>query len=372
MTRNVIVVAVALCATVMLSGGCKKSEDTMALMLAAMSGPEVYAGSSPEGDFIEVTIDRSQKKIDYMNYTTSENLADMDYTWLDPADAGSDPNPGGFSIFYRIDLPVPPYDAGDYVMFAEIPGEAVVITVFDEFDEMKEPPTFAFKRKNVAQSQYYKKAFNWLHVTVDDEAGKPDVMCGFVASDSAGTPTPNGRLYGAEYSIQDSTTSDINPEELGIGDLEKDPLSGAFVWWTAEPHAWDDSIVMIGNPASAAQLIYGVNQGGGGAFTVPQAAAKEFHTDYAGTYAVLLYQFDKGETEESVATATAVITTSGNIRVFEIGTDTTNDANLIFDEATLTPIEDYDTGSLIGFLNGSSLLNDGIVGASYAGIQGGV
>jgi hypothetical protein len=67
MTRNMIIIVATFCTALMLSSGCKKSEDNMALLSALGGGPDVYAGSSPGGDFIEVTIDRSKKKVNYTN-----------------------------------------------------------------------------------------------------------------------------------------------------------------------------------------------------------------------------------------------------------------------------------------------------------------
>lgn len=365
MTRNVIIFVTALCAAVLISGGCKKSDDSMAL-LGALGGPEVYAGSNPDGNFIEISIDRKNQTVDYTDFTAPvNNLTDLAYVWLDP---GVTTSAGGFTILYRAELPAP-FSAGDHVLFAEIPGVAVTVAILNGADEMLEPPMFAFKRKDVTQRQYYEKAFNWLHVTVDDEGGKPDVMCGFVASDSSGTPTPNGRLYGAEYSIQDNATTNLNdPPVMAVGNLEKDAESGAFVAWLGAPLDWADAIVMIGDPASAAQIIFGANQGGGGAFTVPQASTKDFQSAYAGTYAAIEYQFDKGTGLEAAGPATVVVTATGHIKVFGFGADTTNDANLIFNEAALMSVEEYGAGALIIGLNTTSLLNDATVGASYAGI----
>jgi len=234
---------------------------------------------------------------------------------------------------------------------------------------MLEPPTFAFKRKDVKQSQYYERAFNWLHVKADDGDGEPDMMCGFAASDSSDN---NGRLYGAEYSIHDDASADINPEVLGIGDLVQEAESGAFVWWTApEPHEWADSIVMIGDPTSAAQLIYGENQGGGGAFALPQASSKDFQPAYAGTYAAMLYQYDKGAApgdEESVETHTIVITAGGGVQVFNFGENTSTGTPL-FSDTAMTPVADYYSESLVNDLNTYSLLNDALDHANFPGIR---
>ncbi|HPL16944.1 MAG TPA: hypothetical protein PL180_09640 [Spirochaetota bacterium] len=349
-------------ASAFLLGGCKKTEDNnTALLLAALSGRDIYSGSNPEGHFVEVSIDRINKKIDFTDYTDSaNNLSDLDYTWLDPGNALSDPDPGGFSILYRVNLPAP---SGAYALCAEIPGVAVVIAPLDSTGDMLEPPTFAFKRKNVAQSRYYQKAFNWLHVTIDDEDSKPDVMCGFVASDSAGLPTPNGLLYGAEYSIQDDETTDINPDDLAVGNLVQDEVSRAFVGWLADVGDWSNAIVLIGDPDAAMQIIYGENQGSGGAFAIPQASAKEFQAAYAGTYAAIVFQYDKDEMEESSYPVTVEFTAAGNIKVFNFGDDTSSALPLM--DSPLTPLEDFDSGTQINDLNTESHLNL----ATYDGIK---
>jgi len=362
--RRVLAIVFALtAASALLLNGCKKTEDNnMALLLAALSGRDIYSGSNPEGHFVEVSIDRLNKKIDFTDYTEpANNLSGLDYTWLDPENALSDPDPGGFSILYRVNLPAP---SGSYALCAEIPGVAVVIAPLDSTGEMLEPPTFAFKRKDVARSRYYQKAFNWLHVTIDDEAGKPDVMCGFVASDSAGTPTPNGLLYGAEYSIQDDATTNINPDGLAVGNLVQDEVSRAFVGWLADVGDWSNAIVLIGDPDTATQIIYGENQGSGGAFAVPQASTKEFQAAYAGTYAAIVFQYDKGVIEESSYPVTVEVTAAGNIKVFNFGDDTSSAVHLM--ESPLTPLEDFDSGTQIDDLNTASLLNT----ADYDGIKG--
>jgi hypothetical protein len=143
------------------------------------------------------------------------------------------------------------------------------------------------------------------------------------------------------------------------------------VGWMGTEGDWDNAIVMIGDPNNAMQIIFGPDQGGGGAFAVPQASTKAFlSTVYAGTYAALLYQYDTGAAsgeEESVLDLAIVITSEGGVRVYNFGDNTADPGgdSPLFEDDTLQPVADYGTGSLAVDLNTTSTLDSAI----FAGIK---
>lgn len=341
--RRVLVIVFALtAASALLLGGCKKesgSDSSALLALLAGGTGGTYGGTSPVGDFIEVTIDRINKTVTHVNYTTGGGVdGPFPYTAVSVANAY------GFSIINRAEI-----GGGDYVLFSEFPGAAVVYQMFDDTDAPMGWPVYVVKKSNTTASSYYGKAYNWMMFFIDGDSTDSDMECGFAAFDIS---SEGGLLYGAGYSNRREAEDD--PLEPAIQDInEGDAVSiDAFTWddtmrafvnyESGHDGDMDYAMTLTGTPSGSAVLDFGPELGGGGALAIPQADSKAFSSSYAGTYFAVLYEYNKGTATRTVDPIKVVISDFPGVSVFNYADHTDTDMPIFM--ATLQALEDFTGG----------------------------
>lgn len=345
--------------------GCKQEGNgtSMLYALLALAGPgsTTYRGVTPEGDFVEMIINRAGKTVTLSNYTTGETgLGPYAYAGLDPSTEG-----GGFTIINRAAI-----GTGDalpdngYILFTEAPGEIAVTGVFYEDGSPYLGPVFGMAVDNGPKSQYYSETYNLLHIIEDDDGmGHPDGIFGFAAFDRAGSTPLDGQLWGVAYSLRHDDGYPLGDGNFGVSSLEKDAVTGAWVDWDAPPADppsnadWDDAVALLGNHDKIVEFLFGANTGlGGGGIAIPQTESGAFNASkYPGTYATITYTYDcSTETMDVPEPYRAEIAADAQIQIFDFN------GNPLF-SATLEP---WDEDSINYFYTTS-----GISASSDPGIR---
>jgi len=338
-----LLAAILLCVAVMAFVGC--GEIDFGGSSSGQRNRDVYGGTDPKGDLVEVTIDRGNRTVTHVNYTTGESHGPFSYAPVTDVDTS-----GGFSI---INKAVVDSDTGMYVLFAEFEQAACVYQLFNADGTNEGNPQYVVYREAFDKTVLYGNAYTFMKFFID-EGTESNMECGFAAFDAS---SANGLLYGAVYGHKDSEegegfngsgVADINEgDAVSVDLMTHDSTSQANIMWEGG-HAddMDYAISIIGTRSGAAVLDFGPECGGGGGLVLPQTNAVDNPTTWwntvRGTYFLLVYESDLDATERKVSVMKMVVDGAGKIEVFEMNANTST-ATPVFD-STLVGVGSSDEG----------------------------
>ena len=305
----------------------------------------VYGGSDPKGDYVAVSIDKTNKTVTHYNYSKSPTEVNGPFSYTKETDFCNDT---GFSIIYKAVINADATgDEPAYVLFAEFEGAAVIYVLFNSSGETLERPQYAISRQQMSKNNVYETAFNWMKFKIDPNSDtSTDMECGFAAWDAQSN---SGRLYGASYSNRAEKegwcTNGINNINEG-GDVSVDgftydssTVSNYVDFGGTGP---DYRLTMVGTPSGATILDFGIKMGGGSGLAIPQSDTEAWNSAYNGTFFIMLYEYDSSTGEHDVKPIKCVLsgTTTGYLEVFDSTHDTSVTGDPPMTEGALTPIED--------------------------------
>jgi len=320
-----------------------------------------FAGSEPVGDFVVIQLNKTDKKVRRINYTNPSDTGWYPYFSVAPTHE----NAQGFSILKRVDINA----EGDYVLFAEFPGTALVYQMFDTSDERSGYPVYVVLREKVDKDEYSEKAYNWIKMKIGGDPADAEMEAGFAAFDTYadGSVTDVGLLYGAGYNSEDDSIGDINSGDIAkISEFEENTELVANTMWTGTPDGMNNAITITGTDSGTNIMDFGPDAGGGMGLAIPQSDVTL--ADAAGTYFVLCYESDKttlGSETEDVRPIKVVLSTEtgANIKVFSYDADTSVPGDLMLQD-TLTALEEIPAGESPG---GVTPINQQFLGAAGNG-----
>ncbi|MGQ9780389.1 MAG: hypothetical protein ACUVRM_11065 [Bacillota bacterium] len=249
---------------------------------------KVYGGSMPIGDYVAVTVDKTNQTVTYHNYTTGESAGPYSYSRLTTDN-------WGFQNIYKTQTFTGPENKQCYADFIVMEGVALIFQLFDALTN--EPfgwPVYALCRKATDMNWYKGRAFNWMEFRINSATG--NFAAGFAAFDT----DAGGRLYGAGYNDRAERESWLGFDKgmKNINDQSPPLGTGSFVYNPSLVANSSGSLTLIGTETGDFALDFGPNQGAG--FAVRQAASKDWSPNYNGTYFALVYENRAGSNYQTM------------------------------------------------------------------------
>lgn len=379
--RKILIQSLVVLATVLFLSACTATSDNKANGSSG-GGFTTYAGSDPKGDYIVVEFDSANSQVRRINFTTGDTNGWFTYSTLPYTSKYAN----GFGIVkYAFITNIGPVT--NFVLFTEFPQAACVYMIMitsNGQDTVIENPAYVVYRQQLAGSDLYGKAYNWMKFTIDSIGSNSDMECGFASYDVSGN---GGRMFGSGYSRKRQTGQGLS--NCGFDDIDSgnnmfvtnftpNTDAGSLTMWTGTVGDWTRAISMTGTASGAVILDFGTNCGGGSGIAMPQtslaANPASWWSTVGGNYFAVIYEYDS-TSGDSINPVKINIGAGGHVKVYQF-TNHTSDTPF-FDEymtmisnagTNMSPATNYTVSQLMAYFSENSGAVSSVVQNAHYGL----